>query len=691
MLKYLLAFLIAVTASVLGQSSPNAALAQLGASGVTTNGGTTNYANYLIKLGPDGKLNTAAIPANSSSLYTLNRIRVVDAVNGLDSSIRNGSTIQPYRTLKYAMTNGSPVAPILLLAPGQYGAVTVDTGLYPNLTNITMIGLAPGAFVSSIQYLGAAGAYDVVLTLQNMTVSSTLSQEDKKVVTLALREYVWVELLRITDTNCNLTLDPTAHVNGYSSTAGGLFVITPSAPSTQISYGTNTVSSTLDSVLSLLESATNYTVSYAYPLATNPSNYMSYTAFDSWTNAAGMGMVIYTQSLVVANDDMVGVNGLYTFTNNGFSDTTGYGRITNIPPWTIMWDGTSVYTNSSLYGVMYSIPESIGAGLTCTVAALILTNVLPAAVIPYVENYAYPLSNPSNFISVSGLTAVTSELVSTNVLMTYAYPRANPSNFMTHVQFDSWTNSQWEASTYLTYMVYSGNTGILVNIYTQGLVIAGSVSNLDGTYSYNGTYFVQDGGGAVGNVISVPPWTLANNSFSAYTNSRLEGLMYGVNGYPGTCTSTVVLATNIIPMADRAFTTNYVHYFTTNWVQGYTTNWVPGYTTNYVQGYAYPNSNPSNFIAAFDITNNLPYVPTSDIRYLSALTDATVFATAEQGAAGTYASNTLEAFMSTNFLVVPTNFTCYISNGLMVIDIGSVTGFVFRYAIQDGVTNVHLH
>lgn len=517
MLKYIMLLCLAV--SVHAQSA-NTILSQLGASGVTAKGGTNAYANYIVKLNAQGKLDAGMVTvAGSSALnVALNGVRFVDSVNGSDSTNASGSAIAPYQSIAYALTNGSPVHPVLLLAPGAYATTTIDNGAYPGLTNLTIAGIAPGVIISNLTLRGASGSYDAAVTLQNLQVSGRLYQQDNRTLDVALREHTRVSEIRIASTNALVTLDTTASVDAYTVQYAGVFTVALAAPATHVSHGTNTVAEVLDTILVALTplASTNWVIAYAYPVG-NPSNFVS---------------------------------------------TNQLGYLTNL----------FVGTN-------------------------------------WVTGYAYPLTaNPSNYVNAT----ITNGFADTGYVGRVAYPlTGNPSNFVTVAQWATSTGAPPATTRQGTYMMYETGTGVLYDVYITGLVVSGAANNLDGNYTYLAPYYIQDG---LAQGFVREAWQLVDGGTIAYTNNAL-GLMIGVNGYPGACTTTVTYATNVLPLASLAQVGSMLQALTN------------GYTGIVYSNPAvfYPMSNPYKYLTNVVVTTTSAVWRTKDVLVPGGLTNTIIY------------------------------------------------------------------
>ena len=274
----LLALLLTCTAG--SAQSPNAVLSQLGANGVTELGGTTNYAHFIPRLGPTGKLAASMLPDTSAGTsIALNRLVVVDAVNGLDSTNRTGTLISPYATLAYAVTRTLPGKPVFLFAPGSYPSTVLDVIAHPALTNATLMSLVPGAAtLASLTYSTAGGTDDVYVYLQGLRIAGTLAQQDQRYFLITANNQSYVDSVSVATAPGYIYRDASSYC-GIGSTGTSYIVRVLTTTSQAIGYDGITV---FDALRELYSNATatagavgtNFVTRYSYPLAGNPSNFL---------------------------------------------------------------------------------------------------------------------------------------------------------------------------------------------------------------------------------------------------------------------------------------------------------------------------------------------------------------------------------------------------------------------------------
>ncbi|MFC1453616.1 hypothetical protein ACFLQL_00360, partial [Verrucomicrobiota bacterium] len=173
MRKFLLTLLLGLTTAIsaLAQTTtelgPNQILSQLGASGIASSSdGTTNYAGFIIKLGPSGVFDSSVLADMPTNIVvaTLNNLYYIDAINGLDIATA-GSSAQPFQTLNYAVSQLTTNS-VLIFAPGAHvGSSTAITDT--DITELTLVGYnASGTTISS------GGTYSLTFNnSKNVTVN----------------------------------------------------------------------------------------------------------------------------------------------------------------------------------------------------------------------------------------------------------------------------------------------------------------------------------------------------------------------------------------------------------------------------------------------------------------------------------------------------------------------------------------
>jgi len=164
---HVLAAIAALSASIaaLAPLVPSAKgdLDRIAADGVTERGGSAEYARMLPRTGPDGVLDASLLPPvadwASQPISNLYYLAGNAAVQG------NGSPQYPFKELTYALSHMAPGS-ALLLAPATYsGVLSLPAG-----QDVTLVGMGPSAYVSSLAVAAAGSSSATRLALVGMNV-----------------------------------------------------------------------------------------------------------------------------------------------------------------------------------------------------------------------------------------------------------------------------------------------------------------------------------------------------------------------------------------------------------------------------------------------------------------------------------------------------------------------------------------
>lgn len=166
--------------------SPTAAniISSLGIKGATVNEALPGYVPIL---GPGGKLSADFIPANAAqaALPHLSDAAFVDPHTEVDSSLRNGSIVAPYKTISEAADNFRPSGyaqnadyVAFLLSPGIYDGTGNQTMAFPSgwaPDSVYVISLGVSRFPSGLLVQGMGSAAEQTVVLQGIDVPDSAS------------------------------------------------------------------------------------------------------------------------------------------------------------------------------------------------------------------------------------------------------------------------------------------------------------------------------------------------------------------------------------------------------------------------------------------------------------------------------------------------------------------------------------
>lgn len=236
---YVLAAVAAFSASVAALSplvpSARGDLDRIAADGVTERGGSAEYARMLPRTGPGGVLDASLLPPvadwASQPISNLYYLAGNAAVQG------NGSPQYPFKELTYALSHMAPGS-ALLVAPATYSGVLS----LPSGQAVTLVGMGPSAYVSSLAVaasgsssatrLALVGMNVGVLSLSGGTVEVRLSHS----VVGRLEGTASAATVTRTDMGSAVVLSTLTHVDSYVGydTAPRALMLTAAGATTQL-------------------------------------------------------------------------------------------------------------------------------------------------------------------------------------------------------------------------------------------------------------------------------------------------------------------------------------------------------------------------------------------------------------------------------------------------------------------------
>lgn len=140
MRKIISAIVAVLLAAFSYAQTPGSILSQIGARGVTDEGGTPDYHGYLVLLDAGGKINAAMLPASSNLTATpLTHMYYID-VNGTNAT-DSGSIVKPFQTLEYALAHITTNA-VLIFSPGVHTRASTPIASAA-ITHLVLVGADP--------------------------------------------------------------------------------------------------------------------------------------------------------------------------------------------------------------------------------------------------------------------------------------------------------------------------------------------------------------------------------------------------------------------------------------------------------------------------------------------------------------------------------------------------------------------
>ena len=563
MKKWLLFLTILVAG--LAQAVPQSqVLSDLGAAGVTEQGGSSMYAHYLVRLGTNGTFSLSTMPAVFQS-PAWSRVCYIDALTGQNQTGVVGTPAAPYATLGYALTNypyRTNQGVVYLMGPGTYDSVTIDPVANPGCQNLTLYGYDPvHTVVPYLNFYNGSGGTAVQIALSGIQVQS-LRQGNNRPLAIQLvdRSIVGIATMAYGST-CTVSRTPEAQLGSCSGALRDILIDTATNIGFNCSVSADWVSLPTNAAqaLNLLAARQNimagqnpgdllYWAGTAWTnLATGSNQFLVGGAVPSWTNQA------------LAHGSATGQVAVWTgsiWTNSPATTNTGWVLFggTN-PAWAAIQAYWVAYGTNTVQGAL----QGLGVGLSqevvrATVAETAISNIAQqalsgAALVPSVEsNTAFRLASTvnlaTNAISATyAQWAVTSLSIATNAIYaaTASYAtNAGTASYATNSGRASYATNAGTAS----YATNSGTASYATNAGTASYATnsgrasyatnAGTASYAtnSGTASYatNSYYATNSGYAATAGT--------ASNAMGAVTNNQAIT-------YLGTLHCTALYATNI--------------------------------------------------------------------------------------------------------------------------------------------------
>lgn len=192
-----------LTASALYGAPGSQVLSDLGASGVTDVGGSSQYSRYLVRLNASGLVSLSCLPAGFQ-LPGFSRLAYIDPVTGVDGGGVIGLATAPYRTLQYCLTNypyKTNAGVVYFMAPGQHPAAVIDPTQNTGARSLVLYGTGAGNTVlSNLVFYGGSGGSAVNLTLRGVRVIN-LIQQNNRALTITLLDGAQIDSLTMGYTN----------------------------------------------------------------------------------------------------------------------------------------------------------------------------------------------------------------------------------------------------------------------------------------------------------------------------------------------------------------------------------------------------------------------------------------------------------------------------------------------------------
>jgi len=277
--KYTVLSLLLAVQSVFGQFS---ALSQLGASGVTDEGGA-GQGNKLVKTGSDGLLSSSLVPANSAT--RLSNFVYVDPVNGVDpdgADNNAGSILNPYKTIEAALAD-SPAGAYEIFLCANVDNVSFD-GAYA-YTSLAISGAHGTRIATATSTDPATDLILVGVSIGELTAPNVANQGVQKRV--FLRSGASVDTIRNIDAHVDIYTDGAlpayqdsnselANVRCFTLVDSQSIVYNPTSGTwwwlgrDGLLY--NTVSNALDNLASLFPTVIDDDTGHTFVLVYDPDN-----------------------------------------------------------------------------------------------------------------------------------------------------------------------------------------------------------------------------------------------------------------------------------------------------------------------------------------------------------------------------------------------------------------------------------
>ena len=527
MKKWLLFLTILVAG--LAQAVPQSqVLSDLGAAGVTEQGGSSMYAHYLVRLGTNGTFSLSTMPAVFQS-PAWSRVCYIDALTGQNQTGVVGTPAAPYATLGYALTNypyRTNQGVVYLMGPGTYDSVTIDPVANPGCQNLTLYGYDPvHTVVPYLNFYNGSGGTAVQIALSGIQVQS-LRQGNNRPLAIQLvdRSIVGIATMAYGST-CTVSRTPEAQLGSCSGALRDILIDTATNIGFNCSVSADWVSLPTNAAqaLNLLAARQNimagqnpgdllYWAGTAWTnLATGSNQFLVGGAVPSWTNQA------------LAHGSATGQVAVWTgsiWTNSPATTNTGWVLFggTN-PAWAAIQAYWVAYGTNTVQGAL----QGLGVGLSqevvrATVAETAISNIAQqalsgAALVPSVEsNTAFRLASTVN-------------LATNAISATYAQWAVTSLSIATNAIYAATASYATNAGT-ASYATNSGRASYATNAGTA------SYATNSGTASYatNSYYATNSGYAATAGT--------ASNAMGAVTNNQAIT-------YLGTLHCTALYATNI--------------------------------------------------------------------------------------------------------------------------------------------------
>ena len=567
MKKWLLFLTILVAG--LAQAVPQSqVLSDLGAAGVTEQGGSSMYAHYLVRLGTNGTFSLSTMPAVFQS-PAWSRVCYIDALTGQNQTGVVGTPAAPYATLGYALTNypyRTNQGVVYLMGPGTYDSVTIDPVANPGCQNLTLYGYDPvHTVVPYLNFYNGSGGTAVQIALSGIQVQS-LRQGNNRPLAIQLvdRSIVGIATMAYGST-CTVSRTPEAQLGSCSGALRDILIDTAtnigfncSVPADWVSLPTNAAQAlNLLAARQRIMAGQNpgdllYWAGTAWTnLATGSNQFLVGGAVPSWTNQA------------LAHGSATGQVAVWTgsiWTNSPATTNTGWVLFggTN-PAWAAIQAYWVAYGTNTVQGAL----QGLGVGLSqevvrATGAETAISNIAQqalsgAALVPSVEsNTAFRLASTVNLATNAinatyAQWAITSLSTATNAIYAATASYATNSGTASYAT-NSGTASYATNSGTASYATNSGTASYATNSGTASYATnsgTASYATNAGTASYaTNSYYATNSGYAV----TAGSATNAGYATTAGTASYATNSYYATNaGYAataGTASNAIGAVTN---------------------------------------------------------------------------------------------------------------------------------------------------
>lgn len=287
MRKMILTLAMCLIAAFTHAQTPGSILSQIGAKGVTDQGGVPAYQGYLVLLDAGGKINAAMLPsATNITAPTLNNLYYID-VNGTNTSDA-GSIVKPFKTLEYALAHITTNA-IFVFSPGIHDRASTPISS-ASIRHLVLIGSDP----TTTRISGGGGNYS--LAFQNSVASRvdlagiTVDRIDQRNnVTTIINAYsrgILSNMVRTYDTFTNsyatLYMDPLSSVPTLSTNSTTIY----SHYATTLTY-VPAVSSNWSTVPATVQQALDNLGSYPRLNTSTNTGSILYWDGSNWVTTAG--------------------------------------------------------------------------------------------------------------------------------------------------------------------------------------------------------------------------------------------------------------------------------------------------------------------------------------------------------------------------------------------------------------------